>query len=96
MAVLWAVLLAIAEPRSAVTPATSLESADAIATVGVTGEMVSEPVPKTSLVPRVLSVAVVPPGRAAVGGAATAAAASADHSSAAARLRAASASIRVG
>jgi hypothetical protein len=73
-----------------------LESAAAVAAVGVTGEMVSEPVPKTSLVPRVLSVAVVPPGRAAVGGAATAAAASADHSTATAGLRAASASIRVG
>ncbi len=94
MAVLWAVLLAIAEPRSTVTPASSLESAAAVAAVGVTGELVSEPVPKTSLVPRVLSVAVVPPGRAAVSGAATAA--SADHSTATAGLRAASASIRVG
>jgi hypothetical protein len=40
MAVLWAVLLAIAEPRSAVTPASSLETAAAVAAVGVTGEMV--------------------------------------------------------
>ena len=88
MAVLWAVLLAIAEPRSTVTPASSLESAAAVAAVGVTGELVSEPVPKTSLVPRVLSVAVVPPGRAAVGGVTPAAAA--------AEVRAAAAGIRVG
>jgi hypothetical protein len=71
-----------------------LESAAADAAVGVTGEMVSEPVPKTSMVTRILPVAVVPPGRAAVGGAATAA--SADNTTATAVLRAASAGIRVG
>ncbi len=95
MAVLWAVLVAvlltIAEPGSAVAPATSLESADAA--VSVTGEVIPEPVPETSLVARILPVAVVTPGRAAVGGAATAAAA--DSSTATAVLRAASAGIRV-
>jgi hypothetical protein len=98
VAVLWAVLVAvlltIAEPGSAVAPATSLESAAADAAVSVTGEMISEPVPETSLVARILPVAVVPPGRAAVGGAATAA--SADDSTATAVLRTASAGIRVG
>ena len=98
MAVLWAVLLAIAEPRLAVTPASSLESTAAVATMGVTGtgELVSEPVPKPSLVSRVLPVAVLPPGGAAVGGAAPAAAASAARPAAAAEVRAAAAGIRIG
>jgi hypothetical protein len=63
MAVLSAVLFAVAEPRSAVTSASPLESSAAVATVGVTvtGELISEPVPKPSLVSRILPVAVLPP-----------------------------------
>ncbi len=89
MAVLSAVLFAVAEPRSAVIPASSLESSAAVATVGVAvaGELIAEPAPKPSLVSRILPVAVLPPGGAAVGGAAPAAAA---------EVRAAAAGIRIG
>ena len=101
MAVLWAVLVAevltVAEPGSAVAPATSLESAAADAAMRVTGVVIPEPVPETSLVAWLLPVALVTPGRASVGGAATAAtAAAADRTSAAAVLRATPAGIRVG
>ena len=101
VAVLWAVLVAVlltvAEPGSAVAPAASLETAAAGAAMRVTGVVGPEPVPESSLVSRLLPVAVVTPGRASVGGAATAAtAAAADRTSAAAVLRATTAGIRVG
>jgi hypothetical protein len=101
VAVLWAVLVAVlltvAEPGSAVAPATSLESAAADTAMRVTGVVIPEPVPEPSLVARLLPVAVVTPGRASVGGAATAAAAAAaDRSTAAAVLRAAPAGFRIG
>ncbi len=101
VAVLWAVLVAVlltvAEPGSAVVPATSLETAAAGGAMRVSGVVVPEPVPESSLVAWLLPVAVVTPGRASVGGAATAAAAAAaDHTPASAVLRAAPAGIRVG
>ncbi len=102
VAVLWAVLVAIlltvAEPGSAVAPAASLETAPAGAAMHVTGVVIPEPVPESSLVAWLLPVAVVTPRRASVGGAATAAAAAAaaDHTPAAAVLRAAPAGIRIG
>ncbi len=99
VAVLWAVLVAVlltvAEPGSAVAPAASLETAAAGAAMRVTGVVIPEPVPESSLVAWLLPVAVVTPGRASVGGAANAAAA-ADHTPAAAVLRAAPAGIRIG